>query len=386
MLLTAVAPISWGATYFVTREFLPADAPLWGSALRALPAGIALALLARRQPRGDWWWRSAVLGLLNVGAFFLLVYVSAQTLPTSVASSVMALAPLALAGSAWLLVAERPGLPLIAGATVAIGGTLLLVWRGAEPASPSGLASSAGALALSSLGAVLGRRWADGTPLLATTAWQLLAGGVMLAVTAGAVEGTPPALGPTQWTALAFVSLVATGLAYVCWFGGIARLRAGLVGTIGLLNPLTGTLLGATLGGETLAAPQWCWIGLVLLGILVAQRRSGGGAMQPPSDDAEDAGEGDGEPDHRERRERRAERQSRPHRRRRGRQEEPRACDERALLLDQEQIAAEPTEECERDQHRHGSPEGCVRRRRQGARDAGDPTEHDGGHARMHGQ
>ncbi|MFF1797479.1 EamA family transporter, partial [Kitasatospora sp. NPDC058263] len=65
ILVTAVAPVAWGANYYVTREFLPADRPLWGAALRALPAGLILLALARRLPRGAWWWRSAVLGLLN---------------------------------------------------------------------------------------------------------------------------------------------------------------------------------------------------------------------------------------------------------------------------------------------------------------------------------
>ncbi|HAJ16677.1 MAG TPA: EamA family transporter, partial [Microbacterium sp.] len=40
LLLTAIAPIAWGSTYFVTRQFLPADAPLWGALFRALPAGL----------------------------------------------------------------------------------------------------------------------------------------------------------------------------------------------------------------------------------------------------------------------------------------------------------------------------------------------------------
>src|ERR1700710_945130 len=105
--VTAVAPIVWGAHSVVPRQLLPTAAPLWGSALRALPAGLVLLAVARTLPRGVWWWRSAVLGTLNVGAFFLLVYVAAQLLPSSVAASVMALAPLALAGFAWLLVGEQ---------------------------------------------------------------------------------------------------------------------------------------------------------------------------------------------------------------------------------------------------------------------------------------
>src|ERR1700754_2266552 len=96
--VTAVAPVAWGANYVVTRQLLPMDAPLWGSALRALPAGLVLLAVARALPRGVWWGLSAVLAPLNVGAFFLLVYVAAQLLPSSIAASVMALAPLTMAG------------------------------------------------------------------------------------------------------------------------------------------------------------------------------------------------------------------------------------------------------------------------------------------------
>ncbi|HRI97859.1 MAG TPA: EamA family transporter, partial [Nocardioides sp.] len=104
--VTAIAPVAWGANYVVTRQLLPVDAPLWGSTFRALPAGLILLAVARALPRGAWWWRSAVLGTLNIGAFFLLVYVAAQLLPSSVAASVMALAPLAMAGFGWLLLDE----------------------------------------------------------------------------------------------------------------------------------------------------------------------------------------------------------------------------------------------------------------------------------------
>lgn len=68
--LTALAPISWGSTYAVATELLPPDRPLFTGVMRALPAGLLLTALARRLPTGAWWWKSAVLGTLNIGAFF----------------------------------------------------------------------------------------------------------------------------------------------------------------------------------------------------------------------------------------------------------------------------------------------------------------------------
>jgi probable blue pigment (indigoidine) exporter len=225
--VTAVAPVAWGANYVVTRQLLPVDAPLWGSAIRALPAGLVLLAVARGAlPRGAWWWRSAVLGTLNVGAFFLLVYLAAQLLPSSVAASVMALAPLVMAGFAWLWVAEKPSGQVLAGAVAGIVGVLLLVGGATGSIDPAGVAASVAALLLSSAGAVLAKRWADGTPVVALTAWQLVFGGLALVGVAVAVEGAPPAVDAAGAAGFAYTALVATALANLCWFVGLTRLRA----------------------------------------------------------------------------------------------------------------------------------------------------------------
>lgn len=290
--VTAIAPIVWGSTYFVTRQFLPADAPLWGSAIRALPAGIVLLLLARSLPRGSWWWRSLVLGFLNFGGFFGLLYVSAILLPSSVASSIMALAPLALAGFGWAILDQRPGVRMALGAAGGILGVLLIVGAGTTSANPWGVLSSLAALVMSSVGAVLSRKWGEGVPLLASTAWQAVAGGLMLLVAAVVFEGAPPAVGPVELAAFAYVSLIATALASLCWFAGLAKLPAGTVGTIGLLNPVTGVLLGTLAAGEQLTWQQAAGIALVLAAIAVGRsaprvrvpspaRRAGGGYVQP---------------------------------------------------------------------------------------------------------
>src|SRR5262249_20028840 len=92
--LTAFAPAVWGSTYLITTEFLPPDRPLLASTVRALPAGLILLLVTRVLPKGNWWGRAAVLGVLNIGAFFYFLFLAAYHLPGGVAALVMSLQPM----------------------------------------------------------------------------------------------------------------------------------------------------------------------------------------------------------------------------------------------------------------------------------------------------
>lgn len=275
ILVTAFAPIVWGSTYVVTHLYLPADAPLWGATLRALPAGLVLLLIARQLPRGQWWWRSAVLGILNVGAFFVLLYIAAQTLPSGVASSIMAAAPIAMTLMAWALVQERPSVRALAGSAMGIVGVALIVSMAAAAVNPWGVAASVTAMLMSSFGFVLTKRWRSDAPLVASTAWQVASAGILLAAVALVVEGAPPALDGAAVAGFAYVSIIATAVAYIAWFAGLARLPASTVGIIGLLNPVSGVTLGVLVSGEQLTLPQAVGIALVIAGIAVATAASG---------------------------------------------------------------------------------------------------------------
>ncbi|MFD6493525.1 DMT family transporter [Streptomyces sp. NPDC059944] len=266
--LTAVAPVAWGANYYVTREFLPAGQPLWGAALRALPAGCLLLGMARERPRGVWWGRSAVLGLLNTSAFFVLVYVASQTLPTSTASMVMALSPLVLMLGAWALLGERPRWARLVAAVVGLGGVALMLGGPGSEVRRVGVLASVAALLVSAVGFLLSKRWDLGPSVLSVTAWQLTLGGLILLVVAAAAEGTPPSAGPAAIAAYAYTSVVATALAFLAWFTGLRRLPAATVGLVGLLNPVTGVLLGVTLAGEALTALQVTGMALVVAAVL----------------------------------------------------------------------------------------------------------------------
>ena len=100
-------PPSGAAPYVVTTTPLPDGRPLLAGALRALPAGLLLLAVTRRLPRGSWWWRSAVLGTLNIGAFFALLFVSAYRLPGGVAAVLGAAGPLLVLALASVLLRLR---------------------------------------------------------------------------------------------------------------------------------------------------------------------------------------------------------------------------------------------------------------------------------------
>lgn len=269
---TSIAPLAWGSGYYVTATFLPADRPLFGALVRALPFGLLLLAWGRQLPTGSWWWRAAVLGVLNVGAFFVLVFVAAQRLPGGLAATATATAPIGVMLLAWLLVGERPRAVSLAGAVVGIGGVALLVLRADFTVDALGLAASFGAVALSSLGFVLVKRWQPPVDLLTFTAWQLVAGGLALLPVALLVEGAPPAIDARAVGGFLFIGLVGTVLAYAVWFRGLRELPAATVSLLGLLNPVAGTLVGVSLAGESFGASQAAGLALVLVGVLSGQR------------------------------------------------------------------------------------------------------------------
>lgn len=270
-LITAIAPIAWGSTYYVTQEWLPADYPLWGGVIRALPAGILMLLIVRTLPRGSWWWKSIVLGTLNVGAFFVLIYIAAQLLPSSIATVLMATSPVVMMVLAWAIIAERPHILSAVGAVLGFSGVSAMLLTGGSSIDPIGVLTALSAMLMSSIGYVLTKKWATDVPVVSLTTWQITAGGLVIVPFALVFEGAPPALGASEIAAFVYVAIFATALAYWAWFTGLKHLDAGAVGLIGLLNPVVGVLLGIIVAAEVLGPLQVVGIALVLLGILIGQ-------------------------------------------------------------------------------------------------------------------
>ncbi|MFJ4879539.1 EamA family transporter [Streptomyces sp. NPDC088745] len=277
VLLTALAPAVWGSTYFVTTEFLPPDRPLLAGVLRALPAGILLVLLTRQLPKGSWWWKALVLGTLNIGVFFALLFVAAYRLPGGVAATVGSVQPLLVAGLAAGLLGQRLTLRTVLAAVTGIAGVALLVLRADARLDALGVAAALGGAVVMATGVVLSKRWVSPAPLLATTGWQLVAGGLLLTPVALLVEGPPPSsFTGENLLGYGYLTLIGAAVAYALWFRGIKALSPTEVTFLGLLSPLVATVLGWALLGQQLTPLQLLGGVLALGAVALAQLRPRG--------------------------------------------------------------------------------------------------------------
>ncbi len=273
-LTTALGPVIWGSTYIVTTELLPPDRPFTAALLRTLPAGLLLVLWCRCWPAwGDWvgWRRLLVLAALNIGVFQALLFVAAYRLPGGVAAVVGAVRPLVVMGLTWALDHRRPpALALAAGALGVLGMAALLLSPAARWDMVGVAAALVGTLCMAA-GTFWSRRWRSDLPVLAFTGWQLLAGGVMLAPVAWAVDPPLPTLTSTHIAGYLYLSLAGALVAYALWFRGIARLPSVAVSSLGLLSPVTAVLLGWALLGQAMTGVSLVGMLVVLASILAVQ-------------------------------------------------------------------------------------------------------------------
>lgn len=282
ILTTSLAPIVWGTTYLTTTMFLPEDRPLLAGTLRALPAGILLLIICRQLPKGEWWWKSWVLGVLNIGAFFMLLFVAAYRLPGGVAAIVGGIQPLIVALLASRFLSEKLTIRVIfAGATGIVGVALITLQAQARLDALGVMAALGGAVSMA-VGIVLTKKWGQPAPPLVTTSWQLIAGGLVLLVVTLVVEGLPSAaLTPANWGGYLYLALVGTAFAYVMWFRGLSKLPASTTAFLSLLSPVVALLIGWLIADETLALVQMLGVMVVLGSILLVMQRPPSGPKLP---------------------------------------------------------------------------------------------------------
>lgn len=266
--ITALAPAIWGSTYLVTTELLPPDRPLLAAAVRALPAGLILLLFGRILPKGIWWWRALVLGTLNIGAFFFLLFVAAYHLPGGVAALVGSVQPVIVLVLAAVLLGDRIRLPHVLACLAASVGVALLVLKATAQLDLVGVLAALGGAVCMASGIVLTKRWQRPVNVLLFTGWQLTAGGVVLLPALFLIEGLPSTITGTNALGFGYLIVLGSLFAYSVWFRGTDRVPAIGLSFLGFCSPIVATVLGFVFLDQTLSFLQLVGA-LILIGAIV---------------------------------------------------------------------------------------------------------------------
>ncbi len=271
--LTAIVPMVWGTTYIVTTHMLPEGHPLFAAMMRSLPAGLIALLIARQLPRGSWWWKSLVLGTLNMGAFFPLLFLAAQELPGGVAATLGAAQPIVIAFLAVAILHEKLSTWRVFWGVLGMTGVALVVLGPDAAMSPIGILAGLAGAASMGTGVVLTKKWGrpEGVSPIGLAGWQLTAAGLVLLLPASLIDGVPPDIDGTAWLGYAWLGIIGALITYTIWFAGIRRLPVTATALLGLLSPLVAALLGAAIAGEALTLVQLLGFALALIAMVAGQ-------------------------------------------------------------------------------------------------------------------
>ena len=226
--------VLWGASWPMGRMLGQSLPPLTGGAVRFVLASVlllgwlfarsrfaTLAALSARQ-----WLGLAVAASVGVCGYAVFFMLGLQEMPAGKAAVVVAVNPvLTLLLAAWLF-GERLNAKILAGMLLAV------------------------------CGAIIGRAVLRGIDALTVTAATSFIGALMLSVVALWVDGLPfeamAAMDGRGWTALAWLVIGATVLAYAWYFEGVKILGAGSAAAYITLVPIFGMLSSAWVLGEPL--------------------------------------------------------------------------------------------------------------------------------------
>lgn len=251
LLLILLAAILWGTVGVTTRAiFILAETTALSVAFLRLALAVpvlALATAAILGPRG---FRASprhlvLMGLIGVllAGYQLLYFGAIQRVGVAIATLVtLCTAPVIVAIVSVSLLGERPTRRLVTAASLAIGGTVLLI----SPADTASLDGSTGLGLLLALGSATGyalltivsrriaRQYHPLTPLtIGFTVGALALLPVLL------LEGAQVTYPLVSWSLLLYLGVVPTALAYLLFTIGMRTTLATVASLVTLIEPLT---------------------------------------------------------------------------------------------------------------------------------------------------
>ncbi len=272
----------WGSTFLAIRVGVREVPPFLLAALRFLAAGLALFgwMIAKgtRPPSGRQWRSAFLIAVLIFVLDYGLLFWAEQRVPSGIAAVMMATIPAFMALSEIVFLrTQRLTVRLALALLIGIGGVAVLMSRslnlGGAPIDRVGAAALIIASMSWSVSSALTRK----LPLPASKAMssgaQMLAGGVLLALTAAALgefrNFHPGSVSLGAWLALLYLIVAGSIIGFTAYVWLIHHESPTKVGTYAYVNPVVAVLVGYFLGGEALGLRTILGTLCVLISVVV---------------------------------------------------------------------------------------------------------------------
>lgn len=280
--------VMWGSSYLFIMLGLGTLTPFTLVALR-LAVGAALlaavVVIARerlpRDPRT--YGHLVVLSLLSIVIPFSLITWAELSVPSSVASILVATVPLFVIVIAGLTLRDEPiTVNAVVGLAIGFAGVVLLTARGPMGANGGLLPMLAllGAAASYGAGGVYAKHTVHHLRPMIPAVFQVLFGFVISAVLALAFE-QPFALRPdaVAWLSIAWLGVFGSGFAYLAFFRLLGSFGATRTSLVAYLMPVVGLLLGVIVASEPIDLRMVAGTVLIIGGVAMVNARFGRRAL-----------------------------------------------------------------------------------------------------------
>jgi drug/metabolite transporter (DMT)-like permease len=277
----AIIYFVWGSTFLAIRVGVREVPPFLLAAIRFLVAGLVLYgwMIARgeRSPTSVQWRSAFLLAVLIFVLDYGLLFSAEQRVPSGLAAVMMATIPVFMALSEIIFLRTQTlTVRLALALLIGIGGVAVLMSHslnfGGEPIDGTGAVALIIAAMSWSVASALTRKLPLPPSKVMSSGAQMLAGGVLLALTSGALgefHGFDPwTVSRGAWLALLYLIVAGSIVAFTAYVWLIHHESPTKVGTYAYVNPVVAVLVGYFLGGEALGMRTILGTLLVLISIV----------------------------------------------------------------------------------------------------------------------
>lgn len=240
--------------------------------LAAVLALVTVTLLRRRLFTDPNAWKAYLAASFGIFPNMLVVYWSAQFIPSGLIAVIFALSPFVTGGLSWLILKENPFNPRrILALVVALAGLCVIFWDQLQIDERSvfgigGILLSCGLFSLSSVSL---KRLQCSTGPLEQTAGALLFALPGLLLCWWLVEGTvPQTLSPKSLTGLLYLAVLGSLAGFTLFYFVLQRMTPSAVSLITLMTPVLALIIGSLVADERLSPSLLVGAGMVLLALL----------------------------------------------------------------------------------------------------------------------